>query len=502
MPTFTCMLFTSLSILHFSYVSAQESTPAQNPLMMKLMTFNIRTDQAPKDADEHCTQWNGIRKDGVVQQIASQNPDFFGVQETSDAQKGFLDQQLSTYAAVGASSGSLNGNPAEWNAIYHKKDTWAPIASGMFWLGPNPDVASIDWGMTQYRTCVWGRFNHIPTGITVCVFNTHWETLGNDLAQSNGAKVIVQRLGSLCQQSDKAIILLGDLNSKTSSPAVQYLITQDLKDDSADPTFCGDLLTATCTEKFDYILHRLPTGVCATKSSVVRQKFNDCYPSDHAAMVSSFCLAGDCCDKSDVNTHQNATNKIDKDVKQLLSRGGGKTVVEASGQSRSNKSSNGKNNVMGILLVSLGVSLGIAAIGVVIFVQRRKKQPEAAPASRPLSDKMPMVDRTSSPSSIANKAQPKPGSGNMVDSGLSLSSEYTANSNAPSLVSSRFPSAILESGVTFTDSNTSSFAILETSTSTPNSLVSSRLSFGSDSIRESSRINFDSNVKSKNLWIM
>lgn len=134
MAAFTCMLFTSLSILRFSYVSSQESTPAQSPLMMKLMTFNIRTDQAPKDADEHCTQWNEIRKDGVVQQIASQNPDFFGVQETSDAQKGFLDQQLSTYAAVGASSGSLNGNPAEWNAIYHKKDTWAPIASGMFWL--------------------------------------------------------------------------------------------------------------------------------------------------------------------------------------------------------------------------------------------------------------------------------------------------------------------------------------------------------------------------------
>ena len=134
------MILTTLSSSRFSHVSSQESrppqqsTPPQNPVIMKVMTFNIRTDQAPEDAGGHCTQWDGIRKNTVVQQITSQNPDFFGVQETSDAQKGFLDQQLGTYAAIGASSGSLNGISGEWNAIYHQKDIWAPIASGMFWL--------------------------------------------------------------------------------------------------------------------------------------------------------------------------------------------------------------------------------------------------------------------------------------------------------------------------------------------------------------------------------
>ncbi|POM64032.1 Endonuclease/uclease/phosphatase [Phytophthora palmivora] len=198
-----------------------------------IMSFNIRTSQASTDAGSTCSNWDGIRKDNVLSNIKTVAADFVGTQETSDAQKVYLDAQLAgTYSVIGESTGSLNGNANEWDALYYRSDTWSLLTNGMFWLGPDPDTMSAAWGMSYYRTCVWGRFQHIATGATICVLNTHYETPGNDEAQENGSNIILERIKTNCDANDNLIVLTGDFNALKSYSAMQILFANNMEDPS------------------------------------------------------------------------------------------------------------------------------------------------------------------------------------------------------------------------------------------------------------------------------
>ncbi|GLD93801.1 hypothetical protein PINS_up002405 [Pythium insidiosum] len=279
------------------------------------MSFNVRTSEASVDKNHRCSNWFGERRGFVASQFRSVDADFVGTQETTDEQRGVLDGELKEkYMSIGKSSGSLNGAAAEVNAIYYRHQDWKLLADGMFWLGPNPDAPSAAWGMQYFRTCVYGRFQHIKSGETVCVLNTHYETPGNDAAQLKGTEIINQRVQSICQPGDKLTVLTGDLNGKKSFPAVQKLMEAKWEDPSDAGTFCGDMLQPTCGEKFDYVFHRARDGMCHVKSEVIRQEFSGCYASDHAVLVGTYCISGSCCggSSSQQNSSQAPDSKSDR----------------------------------------------------------------------------------------------------------------------------------------------------------------------------------------------
>lgn len=279
-------------------------------VVVQAMSFNIRTSLATADAAGTCSNWDGVRKSNVAAQITDVGADFIGTQETSDAQKAYLDSALAaSYASIGKSGGSLNGAAPEWNAVYYKTSTWTLLSDGMFWLGPDPDTASAAWGMAYYRTCVYGRFQHISSGKTVCVMNTHYETPGNDEAQTQGSAIILARMASVCQASDSLTVLTGDFNALRSYPAMQALFTGGLVDASTDPTFCGDMLSSTCQTKFDFTLHTSSSAACLKQTKVLRQAFDSCYPSDHAALLSSYSLSGTDCTSSS-STGSSASSSV------------------------------------------------------------------------------------------------------------------------------------------------------------------------------------------------
>jgi endonuclease/exonuclease/phosphatase family metal-dependent hydrolase len=269
-----------------------------------IMSFNVRTSLASTDSGSTCSNWDGIRKDNVISNIKTVAADFVGTQETSDAQKTYLDAQLAgTYSVIGESTGSLNGNANEWDALYYRSDTWSLLTNGMFWLGTDPDTMTAGWGMTYYRTCVWGRFQHIATGATICVLNTHYETPGNDEAQENGSNIILERIKTNCDANDNLIVLTGDFNALKSYSAMQILFANDMEDPSDAATFCGDMLSATCSVKYDFTLYRAQSDdACYLKSEVSRIDYDGCYSSDHAGLVGSFCLQGSCCSNSSSST--------------------------------------------------------------------------------------------------------------------------------------------------------------------------------------------------------
>lgn len=151
------------------------------------------------------------------------------------------------------------------------------------------------WGMDYYRTAVYGRFQHIASGQTVCVFNTHFETPGKTEAQNQGASIILTRMASICQATDKLTVLTGDLNAQPSDSAVKKLFEGGLEEPSGAATYCGDMISPTCATKFDYTLHRTRNGACYKSSDVLRTPFGGCYTSDHAPLLGTFCLGGSCC---------------------------------------------------------------------------------------------------------------------------------------------------------------------------------------------------------------
>lgn len=151
------------------------------------------------------------------------------------------------------------------------------------------------WSMDYYRTAVYGRFQHIASGQTVCMFNTHYETPGKTEAQNQASAIIIARMALICQATDKLTVLTGDLNAPPGESAIKKLFEAGLEEPSAASTFCGDMISPTCATKFDYTLHRVKDGACYKSSDVLRTPFGGCYTSDHAPLLGTFCLGGTCC---------------------------------------------------------------------------------------------------------------------------------------------------------------------------------------------------------------
>src|SRR5688572_28007243 len=101
-------------------LSGGTAVAAADGVEVRIMSFNVRTSYASGDAGGTCSNWDGVRKDNVISEIKTVMPDFFGTQETSDAQKTYMDSQLAgTYVSIGESTGSLNGAASEVDALYY-----------------------------------------------------------------------------------------------------------------------------------------------------------------------------------------------------------------------------------------------------------------------------------------------------------------------------------------------------------------------------------------------
>lgn len=303
------------------------ATQAEN-VNVKAVSFNVRTSYAGEDRQSTCANWFGVRQKNVVAQFHAADADFVGTQETTDEQKAFLDGALAaTYQSIGVSGGSLNGMAAEVNALYYKFADWAKLDEKTFWLGPNPDVQSAAWGMQYYRTAVFGRFQHIKTGTTVCIFNTHYETPGQIVPQMEASKIINAKRAELCQPGDKLEILMGDLNNPPHVSSITLLSDAGWKEESTDSTYCSGMVSASCSIKYDYTKYRLNGEGCQVEAKVLREPFEGgCYASDHAALSGTWCLGPTCCGATDAPTEAPTTPPVARDAGSSSSSG---AVVEA-----------------------------------------------------------------------------------------------------------------------------------------------------------------------------
>ncbi|CAI5719256.1 unnamed protein product [Peronospora destructor] len=453
------------------------------------MSFNIRTSLASVDAGSTCSNWDGIRKENVQSNIKTVAADFVGTQETSDAQKVYLDAQLAgMYKVIGQSTGSLNNNAAEWNAMYYRSDTWQLLTDGMFWLGPDPNTMSAAWGMTYYRTCVWGRFQHIATGATICVLNTHYETPGNNEAQENGSNIILERIKANCDAKDNLIVLMGDFNALKSYSAMKIMFDHDMEDPSNEGTFCGDMLSPTCSVKYDFTLFRTQSNdTCYLKSEISRIDYDGCYTSDHAGLIGSFCLQGSCCldrlssssgsngsysqDDSSFANESAVLGKVqapDTEIRKTPSKTDTASSSADVTQSISTSSS-GRGNASIAILSVLGSS-GVCGLLAFVLVRRKKKldeqaslkklyDPDASGYLRSMSDMSTQSLPEEDDARVSNSSIPELAA-IPCNTRISTSSSISASDSEIVRHGGRIPEFPLFNTVSFTSSQRSSIAVM------------------------------------------
>ncbi len=247
---------------------------------IKLMTYNIRYDNQ-RDKEN---RWD-LRKEFLTDQVKFFEPDIMGIQEGLNHQVKYIDKVLSDYefTGIGRDDGKTKG---EYSAIFYKYRDFLILESSTFWLSESPEKISVGWDASMERICSYALFEDINSKQKFYVFNTHFDHIG-DLARKNSAKLIINKIKEL-NTKYYPVILMGDLNLKPESEAIQY-ITKHLNDSKnsavnisfgPDVTFNGFNYNYSDSKRIDYIFTS-KTGIKVLKYSVLTDSRDLKFPSDH-----------------------------------------------------------------------------------------------------------------------------------------------------------------------------------------------------------------------------
>ena len=118
--------------------------------------------------------------------------------------------------------GTYQGNSkmALDSAIRIMKETEADAVKlekwGTFWLSDTPDVPSVGWDASTYRTATWALFTHYKSGRKFFYVNTHIDHVGQVAAQKS-MELIEAKIRSL-NPDNQPTVLTADFNKMLDSP--------------------------------------------------------------------------------------------------------------------------------------------------------------------------------------------------------------------------------------------------------------------------------------------
>lgn len=269
-------LFVLVVTLSSQFACAEEK-PAFN-----LASYNLRYDNVSDGANA----WP-LRKDAVKALIRFHEFDVFGTQEGLAIQIDDL-AEMDEYAHVGV--GRDDGKQAgEHAAIFYRKDRFAMLKHGDFWLSETPDHPSKGWdAVCCKRIASWAHLRDRRSKKSFFVFSVHFDHQGV-LARRESAKLMLKKIKEIAGK--QAIVCLGDFNSTpdTEQIATMRSALDDARQLSATPaygpeqTFNGFAWNETPTERIDYIFisNHFKVKKYGTLSDSAAQR----YPSDHFPVV-------------------------------------------------------------------------------------------------------------------------------------------------------------------------------------------------------------------------
>ena len=191
----------------------------------KLLCQNVRyaggNDPSPNSVEERIPRMKTLLKKYA--------PDIVGFQEYDSVWKTPIESVLTGYSkqlVFGNTNAQNAGCPIYWNS-----SKFSALEKGTFWLTPTPDVMSVGWGTTQYRTCSFAVLKVKSCDILVIAANTHLDTT-SDASRVNGMKLIMDRMTALKEKyaakgyNEIYFHIMGDFNIQPSSALIQDLSTK------------------------------------------------------------------------------------------------------------------------------------------------------------------------------------------------------------------------------------------------------------------------------------
>ncbi|HTG55005.1 MAG TPA: endonuclease/exonuclease/phosphatase family protein, partial [Niabella sp.] len=147
------------------------SIKAQQPLALKVGSYNIRYDNhGDRDKGNGWLQ----RVAAITSIIQWEDIDVLGMQEVLSHQLNDMRTTLQEYSCfgVGRDDGKEKG---EFAPIFFRKDKFALLDSGVFWLSETPDQPSKGWDAALPRICTWVHLKERSTARDFWFFNLHMD---------------------------------------------------------------------------------------------------------------------------------------------------------------------------------------------------------------------------------------------------------------------------------------------------------------------------------------
>jgi endonuclease/exonuclease/phosphatase family metal-dependent hydrolase len=278
--------------------AASSPSAVDDPMSVRVMTFNIRYGTAP-DGDDAWPR----RRDQAVRVIKTFAPALLGLQEALRSQLDDIEAAMPELgeAGVGRDDGQRAG---EYAAILYDRRRVTLLQQGTFWLSDTPEVpGSMTWGNRFPRVVTWGRFEERVRGETFYLFNTHWDHESQE-ARERGALLLMGRIATRAARRDP-VLLTGDFNCGDANPAFKTLTQSFATVPDAAPlsdTFNAVHPSAEIVGTF-HAFHGNSRGqkidfVLASPewqpidAAIVRTSENGHYPSDHFPVTAIVKLVG------------------------------------------------------------------------------------------------------------------------------------------------------------------------------------------------------------------
>lgn len=262
------------------------------------MTYNIRLDLA-SDGDN---AWPH-RRAALTGLVAYYAPDLVGMQEVLLHQKQAVEADLRGYQFVGAARDD-GKDKGEFSPLGFRRDRFALIASGTFWLSPNPDVPGKGWDAAYPRVASWARLKDKLSLRMLLVVNTHFDHVGTTARLESARQIRRWITGQ--RKKGETVVLMGDFNSPADSPAHAAIVEEaaglvPLRDTlaiSRTPhfgplgTFTGFKIEQVEPSPIDHIF--VSTDVAVLRHATLTQQEGGRLPSDHYPVLADLCAGKGC----------------------------------------------------------------------------------------------------------------------------------------------------------------------------------------------------------------
>lgn len=251
-----------------------------------IATYNLRYDNEGDIAKGNA--WKD-RRSHIVEIIQKNNLDFLGVQEALFNQLADLMRAMPAYEYTGL--GREGGREGEHSAILYKRDKFALVESGNFWLSQTPEKLSKGWDAKYERLCSWAELKEKSTGFTFYMFNTHFDHKGK-VARKQSIALIFDQIEKIA--GNVPVILSGDFNMAPIDEAYAefakfprfknaYDITEDLQNGNIATVNAFDSIKHT-PERIDHVFFS-PDFKVSSYRLVLDTYGNNKFPSDHFPII-------------------------------------------------------------------------------------------------------------------------------------------------------------------------------------------------------------------------